>query len=150
MTDRLHLCPGGYPRRTIRAIVMCTRLTVAVAFVVRLVGCGASAKRWHGDVRTVADPSARWPKVVLGGCHRLPYSVPQARRVVLGVYRIDGLPDRVCFRFRGSSYKSQAPGQEYTFGDPWIDSYQPRPADYWTQYEPPEHPWLLTTVDCPC
>jgi hypothetical protein len=86
---------------------------------------------------------------VLNGCYSVPFSGGEARLVPVRFYTINATPTAICFKLldRGSKC-SPAPGLARSYGDPIVDTDEPRSGGYFVTYYPTEHRWLLVP-QCP-
>ena len=121
------------------------RVLVLAAAAVLLAACGTTQSATRSTATSLSLPR---PKVLLRGCHRLPYS-PGALSPGLAIYQISATPDQICFHYLGVSSTSSV-GLARNYGDPIIASDEPRPGDYLTIYYAKQHYWFLVPVGCPC
>ena len=125
--------PLRMPRRAL--IVASTALLAAA--------CGAG----HPAPRKVSRAPAG--SHVLSGCYSLPFSGGTADLLPLNFYRVNATSSAICFHvLRAGSKCSQALGWARSYGDPIVDSDEPRPGSYLVTYYPSEHRWFLVP-QCP-
>jgi hypothetical protein len=79
----------------------------------------------------------------------LPFSGDGAHLLPVKFYAINATPTAICFRLltRGSNC-SPGPGLARSYGDPIIDTDEPRSGGYLVIHYPSEHRWLLVP-QCP-
>jgi hypothetical protein len=118
------------------------RTAMMCAAALFLAACGST----HAAPRrtsTVATGSH-----VLKGCYSLPFSGGEAELRPVNNYRVDATVDRICFRLIGAGSKCSPAGMTRSYGDPIIDTDEPRSGDYAVVYYPSEHRWFLAP-GCP-
>jgi hypothetical protein len=116
---------------------------LAVVAVV-LAGCGGSRAS-----RTVVSTVPAGTRL-LSGCHSLPFSGGSFAATV-AIYRITTTPDSICFMRLGAGQYAGPAGLPRNYGDPIINSDEPRSGVYMTTYySGPRRYWLLDPVACPC
>jgi hypothetical protein len=85
----------------------------------------------------------------LKGCYRLRFSGGAANLLPVNFYDIDATPSTICFRLLGAGSKcSRAPTTARSYGDPIVDTDEPRTGGYTVIYYPKRHRWLLAP-GCP-
>jgi hypothetical protein len=87
---------------------------------------------------------------VLKGCYSLPFSGGEANLLPVNYYNIKATPSTICFRTLGAGSKcSPAPGSAQSYGNPIVDTDEPRSGGYTVvYYYPNEHRWFLAP-GCP-
>jgi hypothetical protein len=116
---------------------------VIAAAALLVAACGTAHST---STRTTTAPSG---SNVLKGCYSLPFSGGAARLLPVNYYSINVTPTTICFRLLGAGSKcSPAPGFTQSYGDPIVDTDEPRSGGYAVTYYPSEHRWFLVP-GCP-
>ena len=119
------------------------RSAVIWAAALLVAACGTT----HSTPTTTSTVAAG--SHVLRGCYSLPFSGGAAQLLPVNNYRIDATPDRICFRLLGEGSKcSPATGPAQSYGNPIVDTDEPRSGNYAVVYYPGEHRWFLAP-GCP-
>jgi hypothetical protein len=106
-------------------------------------GCGGGQSA--ATTTSTVPPGTR----VLNGCHSLPFSGGTAKLLPVKFYMVNATPTAICFRLLDSGSKcSPAPGFARSYGDPIVDTDEPRSGGYFVVYYPTDHRWLLVP-QCP-
>ena len=86
---------------------------------------------------------------MLTGCYRLPFSGGSANLLPVRYYNIKATPSTICFqRLGAASHCSAALTTARSYGDPIVDTDEPRGGGYTVIYYRSEHRWLLAP-GCP-
>jgi hypothetical protein len=113
----------------------------AAALLVAACGSGHSAPTRTSTI----PPGTR----VLNGCYSLPFSGGAAKLLPVNFYTIKATPTTICFRLLDNGSKcSPAPGGARSYGDPIVDTDEPRSGGYFVIHYPSEHRWFLVP-QCP-
>lgn len=116
---------------------------VAAASLVPAAGCGTT----HSTSTSISTASAA--SHVLSGCYSLPFSGGKADLRPVKFYAVKTTPNTICFRMLAAGSKcSPAPGYVQSYGNPIVDTDEPRSGGYSVIFYPYAHRWLLAP-GCP-
>jgi hypothetical protein len=119
------------------AVLAATGLALAAA------GCGTTRSTATSTATALASSH------VLKGCYSLPFSGGKAELLPVKNYAVTATPNTICFRMLVAGSKcSPAPGYARSYGNPIVDTDEPRSGDYSVVYYPSEHRWFLVP-GCP-
>lgn len=119
------------------------RIAVITATALLMTACGA------GRSRPTTTSTAPAGAHVLSGCYKLPFSGGTADLRPLSFYRVTATGTGICFRRLGPQSKcSSVPSQTGQYGNPIIDTDEPRSGNYAVVYYPHKHYWFLAS-GCP-
>lgn len=124
------------------AVEMRRRAVIGVAALL-VSSCGAT----HAMPTRTSTLAAR--SRVLTGCYSLPFSGGSAELLPVDAYHVEATPDRICFRLLRSGAKcSAAATPARSYGDPIVDTDEPRSGTYAVVYYRSEHRWFLAGPGC--
>ena len=118
-------------------------MLAATGLAVAATGCGATSSTSTSTSTASADLH------VLKGCYALPFSGGKVDLRPVEFYAVTTTPDTICFRVLSAGSKcSAAPGYAASYGNPIVDTDEPRSGGYSVTYYPWAHRWFLVP-ECP-
>jgi hypothetical protein len=113
-------------------------MLAATGLALAATGCGATS-----STSTFTSTAAAGSHV-LNGCYALPFSGGKADLLPVRFYDVKTTPSTICFRVLAAGAKcSPAPGYVASYGNPIVDTDEPRSGGYSVIYYPWAHRWLL-------